>query len=87
MTDLPPDPSGVSNAQLMLMMQQMSNKLDKTNLQLEAASTRISSLEAANKDLLATWNAGRTVLAFFKLAGGIGVGIAAITGLLNWIRG
>ena len=72
----PPDPDAVSNAQLFLLMQQMQNKL--TNVE-----TKLTKLEAEQRDMLDTWKAGKTVLRIIKIAGSIGLAVGTLVALFK----
>lgn len=76
MNPLLPDPDSVSNAQLFLLMQQMQNKL--TNVE-----TKLTKLEAEQRDMLDTWKAGKTVLRIIKIAGSVGLAVGALVAMFK----
>lgn len=76
MNPLLPDPDSVSNAQLFLLMQQMQNKL--TNVE-----TKLTKLEAEQRDMIDTWKAGKTVLRIIKIAGSVGLAVGALVAMFK----
>lgn len=76
MTQLPPNPDSISNAQLYLMLQKMRGEITTAN-------QKLTNLEKEQRDMLDTWKAGKTVLRIIKLAGSVGLAIGALVAMFK----
>lgn len=76
MTQLPPNPDSISNAQLYLMLQEMRGEITTAN-------QKLTNLENEQRDMLDTWKAGKTVLRIIKIAGSAGLAVGALVAMFK----
>lgn len=95
---VPPDPQDVSNVQLYVMIDRLTQQLGSANertaldralllKRIEDLTGEVAMARRETADMVDLWKSGKTVVWVLKAAGGIATAVLAVWGVLALVKG